>query len=380
MKLTLSFLIVISHLISFAQQLEVVKHDFIEIDRLLENYQFDRGLVLLNQVEDSSSVELLQKKGYCYFQLGKYRMAIKQYERIVTIDSINTQALVQLAQLYARDKQYENAYSCYEKLIANDSLNSFYYKQYGIVAIQAEAIELALPNLFETVRLNSGDIEAYGLLGDLLIENDHYKIADSILSHALSVSPHATLTLLLARAQLGEKKFAEVIKTTEKLLTNGDTLNIHARLMGISYFQLHQYDKVIPFMDFLLKRGLKAEWVYYYLGVSYQHLNNPDSAITFLNKAIEEGISENITQYYVQLATSYENINDFKSAIKYYKAAYETSKKDILLYHLGRNYDVYYKDKTTAISYFKRYLDSDDTIKVAREYTRSRLNELEFYR
>ena len=91
-------------------------------------------------------------------------------------------------------------------------------------------------------------------------------------------------------------------------------------------------------------------------------------------------MSENITQYYVQLAASYENVGDFKSAIKYYKAAYETSKKDILLYHLGRNYDVYYKDKSTAIAYFKRYLDSDDTIKLAKEYTRSRLNELEFYR
>ena len=380
MKFSLPVLFIIGYLSSFAQSGEVATRESIEVDDLLRNYQFDKALILLNQEGDTSSLQLLQKRGYCYFQLGKYKMAIEQFERIVAIDSMNTQALVQLAQLYARDKQYENAYSCYEKLIATDSLNSFYYKQYGIVAIEAEAFNLALPNLFETVRLNAGDIEAYVLLGDLLIENDQYKIADSVLSHALKVNPSANLTLLLARAQLGEKKFTEVIKTTETLLTEGDTLTIHARLMGISYFQLHQYDKVIPFMNFLLKRGLRAEWVYYYIGVSHQHLNNPDSAIIFLNKAIEEGISDNITQYYVQLATSYENINDYKSAIKYYKAAYEASKKDILLYHLGRNYDVYYKDKSTAISYFKRYLDSDDTIKVAREYTRSRLNELEFYR
>jgi tetratricopeptide (TPR) repeat protein len=380
MKFALSVLIAMSSWVSQAQHLEIVDHDYNEIDRLLGNYQFDRALTLLNQVVDSSSIELLQKKGHCYFQLGKYKKAIQKYEQIVAIDSVNTHALVQLAQLYAREKQYENAYACYEKLIASDSLNSFYYKQYGIVAIQAEAVELALPNLFETVRLNAGDVEAYVLLGDLLIENDQFKLADSVLSHALTVSSSATLTLLLAKAQLGEKKFSEVIKTTGKLLENGDTLNIHARLMGISYFHLHEYDRVIPYMNLLLKRGLKAEWIYYYMGVAYQHLDDPDSAIIYLNNAIEEGTSENMTQYYVQLATSYENTNDFKSAIKYYKAAYETSKKDILLYHLGRNYDVYYKDKTTAISYFKRYLDSDDTIKVAREYTRSRLNELEFYR
>ncbi|MBA4053394.1 MAG: hypothetical protein C0490_01655 [Marivirga sp.] len=380
MKFTLAFLLILFYSASFAQLPEVVKRDTLEIDRLLRNYQFDRALTLLNQVPDSLSLESLQKKGHCYFQLGNYKMAIQQFERVAGIDSINTQALFQLAQLYARDRQYENAYTCYEKLIANDSLNSFYYKQYGIVAIQAEAVNLAFPNLFEAVRLNPTDIEAYVLLGDLLIENDQYKMADSILSHALTFIPSPNLTLLLARAQFGEKKFEDVIKTTETLLTNTDTLTIHARLMGVSYFQLHQYDQALPFMDFLLKRGLKAEWVYYYTGVSYQHLSKPDSAIIFLNKAIEEGVSENITQYYVQLATSYENTGDFKSAIKYYKAAYETSKKDILLYHLGRNYDVYYKDKSTAIAYFKRYLDSDDTIKVAKEYTRSRLTELEFYR
>jgi tetratricopeptide (TPR) repeat protein len=212
------------------------------------------------------------------------------------------------------------------------------------------------------------------------LETDMFDIADSVLTHALRTNSSPQLTLLLAKAQLGEKKYAEVIKTTEKLLVKSDTLPAYARLMGISYFQLHEYDKVIPCMDFLLRKGLKAEWMYYYQGVSYQHLNKPDSAITFLNKAIEEGISDNIGQYYVQLATSYENVKDFKSAIKYYKAAYENSKKDILLYHLGRSYDVYYKDKSQAIAYFKRYLNSDDTIKVAKEYTRSRLNELEFYR
>lgn len=379
MKITLTLFLVCIHFFSFAQPPES-KAGFIEIERLIRNYQFDSALDLLTQIEDSLSIDLLQKKGYCYFQLGDYKNAIQQFERIAKMDSVNAEALVQLAQLYARDKQYDNAYSCYETLIASDSLNSFYYKQYGIVAIQAEADNLAFPNLFETIRLNPGDIEAYALLGNLLIENNQYKMADSILTRALTFSASTNLTLLLARAQLGEKKFEDVIKTTEKLLADGDTLAIHARLLGVSNFQLRRYESVIPFMDFLLERGLKAEWVYYYIGVSYQHLDKPDSAIIFLNKAIEEGISENITQYYVQLATSYENVSDFKSAIKYYKAAYETSKKDILLYHLGRNYDVYYKDKSAAIAYFKRYLDSDDTIKVAKEYTRSRLNELEFYR
>jgi tetratricopeptide (TPR) repeat protein len=91
------------------------------------------------------------------------------------------------------------------------------------------------------------------------------------------------------------------------------------------------------------------------MGVAYQQSHEPDSAIMYFNKAIDAGISENISNYYTQLASTYEELKDFKSAIKYYKAAYESSRADILLYHLARNYDVYYKDKTQAIAYYKRF-------------------------
>jgi tetratricopeptide (TPR) repeat protein len=163
-------------------------------------------------------------------------------------------------------------------------------------------------------------------------------------------------------------------------MAKGDTIPAYARLLGISYFQLERYDKVLPLMKYLLDRDMKADWIYYYIGSSYQQLQQPDSAITYINKAIEAGISENISNYYTQLASSYEDKKDYKSAIKYYKAAYESSKADILLYHLARNYDVYYKDKSQAIAYYKRYLNSDDTIKIAKEYTKYRLDELSVYR
>jgi tetratricopeptide (TPR) repeat protein len=230
------------------------------------------------------------------------------------------------------------------------------------------------------VQLNPRDIEAYVLLGNALLEDELYEVADSILTQAAQTHRSPQLRLLLAKAQLGEEKYAAVIRTTEQLMTKGDTIPAYARLLGISYFQLDKFEKVIPCMRFLSRSGLKAEWIYYYMGVSFQQTGQPDSAVAYLNKAIEEGISGNISTYYTQLATSYESLKDFKSAIRYYKAAYESSKSDILLYHLARNYDVYYKDKTQAITYYKRYLSSDDTIRIAREYTRYRLDELSVYR
>jgi tetratricopeptide (TPR) repeat protein len=380
MKRTITIVFLAINTTLFAQEISQAADRGREADKLISNYQFSQALSMLSNPEDSLDIDILQRKGYCYFRMGSYGNAIRQFEKIVTLDSANRNALFQLGQLYARNNQFEDSYSCYQKLILGDTSNSFYYKQLAIVASQSNDMMTSLANFFKAVQLNPRDIEAFALLGNTLLEEEQYEVADSVLTEALKVNRSPQLRLLLAKAQLGEEKYQAVVETTHQLMVKGDTIPAYARLLGISYFQLDQFDKVLPCMRFLLKSNLKAEWVYYYIGVSFQQLHQPDSAIIYINKAIEEGISENISNYYTQLASTYEELKDFKSAIKYYKAAYESSKSDILLYHLARNYDVYYKDKSQAIAYYKRYLSSDDTIKIAKEYTRYRLDELSVYR
>lgn len=304
MKSALTSILFFTYAFLFAQEKIEELSSRQEIDRLIHTCQFSKALMLLDRPEDSLSIDLLQRKEYCYFQLGNYPDAIHQFEQVMRVDSMNTYALFQLGQLYTRNKQHKEAYACYGKLISRDSLNSYYYKQYAIVTAQANDPITSISNFCQAVELNPHDIEAYVLLGDILLEADQYEIADSILTYALNLNPNPQLSLLLAKAQLGEEKYEDVIKTTEQLMVKGDTLPVYARLPGISYFQLDQFDNVIPYMDFLLKNDVKTEWVYYYLGVSYQQLNMPDSAIAFLSKAIEAGISENISSYYIQLATS----------------------------------------------------------------------------
>ena len=351
-----------------------------EIDELIQNYQFRNALDLMEEMNDSVSVDLLQRKGNCYHQLGNYNEAVESYQRLLDIDSTNRRALVALAQIYTRQKQFGGAVICYSRLIKMDSLNSYYYKQYGIAALQGHSHGIAVQNFLKAIALNPTDIESHALLTDLLIEGDQPEMAEHLLTKVLSLTSSAQLELLLAKAQMGSKKFVEAINTTTKLMIKTDTLPAHARIMGICHFKLNNHDKTIYWMNYMLNADVRAEWIYYYLGMAYKNLDKQDSAITYLDQAIEESISEDIDIYYGQLASCYEASNNYRMAIKYYKAAYEESKSGILLYHLARNYEVFYKDKAQAIEYYRRYLESDDTIKLAREYSRQRLNELEFYR
>jgi tetratricopeptide (TPR) repeat protein len=381
MKLFFTLFSSLLSILAFAQEFQLTDAERLrEADRAINYYQFEKALLLMKPLPDSVDTELLQRRGYCYARLGNYQEAIQVYENIVTIDSTNANAINQLGQLYSRTGQFELAKGFYVTLLSIDTANSFYYKQYASVLAQTNDIVLSMAYYCKVIELNPRDIEAYLSLSNLLLDSEQFEAADSILTKALTVVPHPQLQLSLAKAQLGRKKYKTVLETINGFLLKNDTTATVARLLGISYFQEKRYQETISCMEYLLKSGAEADWIYYYLGASYHQLNQLDEAISFLQKAIEAGISDNIGTYYTQLASSHEEKKDFKKAIRYYKAAYENSKSDILLYQIARSYDVFYKDKSQAIAYYKRYLSSDDTIKVTREYSQQRVHQLTDFR
>lgn len=350
-------------------------------ENFISNYQFEQALKVLQENYDTLNTTLQRQAGYCYSRLGNYKKAIACYEGALKADSSDRTSLNQLGQLYSRNDDYEKAIACYDRLISLDSLNSFYYKQYAMLSAESNNVINAVLGFYKVLELNPSDMEAYGGLGNILLEMEDFATLDTIIESGLSQDlDNQQLILLKARSHYGQKQYKDVIRTINELLTISDTLVIHARLLGISYFQLDQYVNVLPCMKFIIDSGQESEWAYYYMGMSYRNLGDIPASIEYLDKAVQESISDNISIYYTQLGRSYEDNKQFKSAIRCYKAAYESSKSGILLYHLARNYDTVYKDKSQATTYYKRYLNSDDTIKVAREYSRKRLDTLADYK
>ncbi len=351
--------------------------DLRQAEELVSSFQFEKALTILSAMSDTTNVAIPLQRGYCYFRLGNFKKAIEHYNKALQLDSINRIALIQLGQLYSRSNRFGESKMCYERLIHIDSTSSYYFKQYGSLATSVNDIPLAIDLYQQTLVLNPNDLETYALLGNILLDIEEYPKLDSLLLQGLLAdSIYSPLLLLKAKSQMGQQQYKQAVATVGKLIMKSDTLPTYARLLGISYFQLRDYKKVIQCMNFLISADQKNDWIYYYLGVSYRELKDLPKSIECMNRAIDEGITENIEAYYTQLARAYEDKKDFKNAIHYYHAAYEKSKSKILLYHLARNYDVYYKDKSTAVAYYRQYLASDDTIRIAKEYSRHRLNSL----
>jgi tetratricopeptide (TPR) repeat protein len=360
-----------------SDQIEHPQHALIaQADSLMTNFQFEKALGIL-QGADSVDKEILLRIGQCNFRLGASAGAIEPFERVLHFDSANITALNHLGQLYARDGDFTKALSCFVNLIQLDSANGYYFKQAGAMATRLNEISRAQHWYTQALRLNARDTESSVALANTLMVMEQYKRVDSIVQAAMILEPSfKPLILLNARSAFEQRQYGTVVGTLNRLLENTDTTALTARLLGISYFHLGEYEKLISCMQFLLTNKYDFEWVYYYTGVAFRELGDAKGSVSWLKLAVEKSISENTSVYYAQLGQSYEGVGDHSAAIKAYRAAYEFSKDGILLYHLARNYDVYYKDKTTAVAYYQRYLESDDTIRLAREYAKKRMQDM----
>ena len=347
-----------------------------QADSLMERYKFQNALDVLSS-SDSLDVDVLLRIGECHLRLGASSAAILPYEHVLKIDSTNITALNHLGVLYSRGGDIEKALGCFMQLVNVDPSNSYYYKQAGLMASRTGASIQAKFWFEKALNLNPMDTESSLGLGNILMEMKQYQSVDSIVQQSLALYPEfRPLMILKAKSEFRQRKYQSVIVTINTLMEKADTVALHAKLLGESYFHLGEYHKMFPWMHFLLRNDYEHESIYFYMGIAVREVGDIAGSVAWFKLAVEKAISVNLKVYYSELAESFEQLGDHGEAIRALRIAYNYSKDDILLYNLARNYDIYYEDKATALLYYQKYLESADTIKRAKEYSRKRLQEM----
>jgi tetratricopeptide (TPR) repeat protein len=348
----------------------------VEAETLMANYKFQKALDILAKA-DSTDIAILLRIGQCNFRLGASSAAIHPYERVLKMDSSNLTALNHLGTLYSRNGDFAKALACFKRLVEVDSFNSYHYKQAGLMAAKLGSTIHAKFWFQRALNLNPMDTEASLALGNTLMEMEQYQSVDSIVQLALAVDPRfKPLLLLKAKSEFEQKNYHSVIVTTNGLLEKSDTIALHAKLLGESYFHLGEYNKMFPWMQFLLKNQYDYEAIYFYMGVAFREVGDIPGSVEWFKLAVKKSMSVNLKIYYSELAEAFEQLGNHGEAIRALRAAYDYSKDDIFLYKLARLYDLYYKDKTTALVYYEKYLESNDTIKRTKEFARKRMQEM----
>jgi tetratricopeptide (TPR) repeat protein len=177
------------------------------------------------------------------------------------------------------------------------------------------------------------------LVGETLKEKDNafkemlLKDIDYSLNHLLNINEAYLYKALILKDE-NDYKGAKI--AINEYINNGGKMNddieiLVADINNVSNYELaieHLEDdpvKSIKLLVDLLDKFPENPLVYYYLAVAYRKLENYDKAVYYLNESLE--IETGIYEVIIELGINYACLNDFETAIKYFKKAFEATKE-----------------------------------------------------
>jgi tetratricopeptide (TPR) repeat protein len=350
-------------------------------DLFFAKHKFDYALEQYDSCysNDQTNVEYLRKKAACTYKLGRLSETKLVYLQLFEYDSCDIRVLYMLSQISAKQGEIIEAIDYNRKLISIDSSNAYYYKREAELSLKIGDVKSGIVGLEKSHSLNPYDIEVLLSLAKVYEELKFYRESDVYVEKAYLLDSN-NIKVLMQRAQIAykNKEYELVIERGLKYLNQTtDTSYYQMKLLGIAYFHMEDFSDAIDILEKVIAENYETEVVYYYLGIAYKNVGAFIESQRCFENAIEKGVSKNISNYYTNLAILFEEQGMYQKSIRNYQISYKYSNNKTILYHLARNYDAYYKDKSTSLDYFERYLAMNDTNNMGfMRYSEYKISEL----
>lgn len=373
--LSIFIFLLLVDLTAHAQQSTI--NDALLID-MYQNQRFAEAADYLKKScpEPVTDLKILSRFAYANRMAGKLPEAESYYLRIYNQDSSSVPVLLSLAGIQIKRENDTKALFYYEKAIHIDTANFMVYKQLGRLYLEKPDTSAALKTLQKANNLQPQEADVAADLSLLLINMEKNKEAELVLNRALAAdSTNLLLLRCLAKMYYTNDQFKETVKTCEKIKELGDSSGQVLNMLATSYFKIKIYDCAIE--NFALLQT-QTERTLYLTAMSYKALEKYKMAADYFDKTLKEAISPYTNIYYDEKGAASEKLKEFKSAAEAYEKELFFKDKDIIYYMLASLYDRDLNDKKSAVKYYKKYLQAKPSAKqqVYIAYTQSRINEL----
>jgi tetratricopeptide (TPR) repeat protein len=388
-----------------------------KIEKSFYEGRFEDVLHLLNIKEEKGAATLADYElaAQSCEQLFNYQNAIDNYQKILSLDSTNHQAIEGMANCYCYLGDNPNAFSCYQKILPTDTSNVILWAKYAGVLTdlnkdgQAENIyhklseqnpdnlffarkeALAVYNqrdfnraikLFEPYLEKKPDDDAIRLaLANCLQKKENYLPAIDQLSILLQKD---SLNLVVLN-KIGYIYFANLrnydeaapyYRTVNTLENNSDPT--HLTNLGICEYFVGNHEKAAKLLDSLSFVIANDPFINFYAGLSYKKLGDNDKAQTFLEIAAELAIPAYIADIYHHLGRVYSAKRMPQDAIAAYQKTIEYDPLNTLVfYDMAITYDEFKMGSTIALTYYQEFMKGCKTDGSSEyKYASMRVNKL----
>ncbi|MCE5331040.1 MAG: hypothetical protein LLF95_02745 [Bacteroidales bacterium] len=359
----------------------------------LNQYDYQLAIQLMNKEKKSPELEILKAK--CYKNLLKYGAATAILENVVRNDSLNIQALSELADCYQSAGNFKSAELIYSNCLRLEPDNQYFHLNYINILYKLKDWDKTAVEIHQAFRRDTIPV-LYSLLGDCYWQLDKNDSTIFYYKKCLTYSPEDYNTVFkLSKIYLQTQRYNEMIGCTNDYISIDSTNKTINQYNGIGYCFTQQFDKAILRLEKLYSEGDKSYTTNYFLGSSYfglkdyypayEHLSEAyanDSSnlnliyylgrsailngkhaagIAVLNRGLELAIPKDSVLYnfYSHLALGYSRWNKPQEAIKNYEICMKLKpESQITIYTIAGIYDYNLKNAKQALKYYNMFLAS----------------------
>ncbi len=139
-----------------------------ELLKLYENTEFEKLLEIVDDliIDFPNSIKLLSIKGAVHAGLTEYEAAINSYEKVLSLDSSDADALYNLANAYRNTSRLEEAIGFYRKALERKPSFSDGHNNLGISLLDSGQVENAIAVFKKVLTIDPNYAEAYNNLAN----------------------------------------------------------------------------------------------------------------------------------------------------------------------------------------------------------------------
>ena len=284
-----------------AEYEQIIKLDSTNSDgwyNLARIYQTSRPLRALEIYErildrEGDDWEILYQTAEIYNALGRFSEAAEKYRHMVELDPTNKVLQRQLAETYARGGKTREAIGILERILEAENNNAetlaaladIYLEQQDFPrALTLYQRLLALERTNPEVRLRVGVSYVGQMERDSTFVNKAKPVFEQLIREIPNDwRPYYYLGMIAGRQRKDSLATGYFEKVTRLAEWNGDAW----WLVGTSYFEKGEFQKLADAMERARKAIPKDSRVHFLLGLAYSRIERNDEAIAALRKALE---------------------------------------------------------------------------------------------
>ncbi len=373
-------------------------NSFVDIEIALSEGDYNRALALINDNRQTTSLRYNQLKGIIYENIGRYdsasiaykraieidstyipahkgyarslysygniKVARKQYEKILKLDSLCINTRLQYANVLKREGDYAKAFFNYCWLTNFDSTNFYFWDQRADCAAQINNYLDAINSYSIAIELNRQNLDIVVKYLKLLIQlrvptEDIMAEADS----ALKVdSLYIPLLKLKGKLFADQKKYKKSLEIFTKVYELGDSSFFTSKYLGINKYSTGLYYQSIPDFERAFLRDSSDSFLNFVYSSALFQIGDRKVAMKVLDYTEMMLIPDSsliAVIYDLKGDINFDNKN-FSLAVDCYEKAQNYSKSENeFIFKIGRSY-YFAKDYATSTKYFKDYLAKVD--------------------